>query len=103
MFFLCNTLRHTEKFKTIDELKELYEVGFKGKELQVVSGMVNILHQIEQESDDIQVNIRQTMFEIEETLNPVDVIFIYKIIEWAGDISNIAQDIGDRMHIMVIR
>ena len=27
MFFLCNTLGHTERFKTIDELKEYIETG----------------------------------------------------------------------------
>ena len=26
MFFLCNTLGHIEKFKTIDELKEYIEI-----------------------------------------------------------------------------
>ncbi|HHT9115387.1 MAG TPA: hypothetical protein ACFYEL_02850 [Candidatus Wunengus californicus] len=26
MFFLCNTLRHIEKFKTIDELKAYIEI-----------------------------------------------------------------------------
>lgn len=89
--------------KTIEELDKLYEAGFKGKEIQIVSGMVNILHDIEQESDTIQINVRRLLFDIEKTLNPIDVIFIYKIIEWTGDISNIAQAIGDRMLIMVLR
>ena len=36
-------------------------------------------------------------------LPPVDVIFLYKIIDWIGDLANRAQTVGGRLQILIAR
>jgi uncharacterized protein Yka (UPF0111/DUF47 family) len=51
----------------------------------------------------MQVELRDIIFVLERELPPVNVIFIYKIIEWTGDLADRAQDIGDRLQILLAR
>lgn len=87
----------------IHELDELLETGFSGSEIKVVDGMIAKLWQIERETDEMQIHLRQSVFELESSLDPVTVIFMYQIIEWTGDLANHAQDIGDRLQILLAR
>ncbi|HCU04880.1 MAG: TIGR00153 family protein [Gammaproteobacteria bacterium GWE2_42_36] len=92
-----------QAYKTISELDEISEAGFRGKEVQVVEGMVNELHRIEQEADQLEIKVRQVVFELENEMPPVSVIFLYKIIEWTGDIAGYSQRIGDGLQILIAR
>jgi predicted phosphate transport protein (TIGR00153 family) len=87
----------------IHELDELLETGFSGNEVKLVEGMITKLSKIERDTDEQQIHLRQILFGIEEKLPPVNVIFLYKIIEWTGDIADRAQDIGDRLQILLAR
>lgn len=87
----------------IHELDELLETGFSGSEIKLVEGMIENLSSIERETDQIQIELRQLVFEFEDTQPPVEIIFLYKIIEWTGDLANRAQDIGDRLQILLAR
>lgn len=83
--------------KAIDELDELVETGFRGHEAKVVENMVLELEQVERDTDRIQLQIRQQMFALESTLNPVNVIFLYKIIDWTGELADRSQQVGQRI------
>jgi len=96
-----NAAKHA--YEAINELDELFEAGFSGKEMQVIEGMVNRLHKIERESDGIEIKVRQAVFEIEADLPPVNVVFLYKVIEWTGDIAGYAQRVGDGLQILIAR
>lgn len=87
----------------IHELDELLETGFSGNEIKLVEGMIAHLWRIERDTDELQVQLRQGIFNLEATLAPVDVIFLYKVIEWTGDLADRAQDIGDRLQILLAR
>jgi uncharacterized protein len=89
--------------KVIRELDKLLEVGFRGREVKIVEEMVDILHQIEKDTDRMQIQIRRTIFSIEGKLPPVGVVFLYKVIEWTGDLANRAQHVGDRLQMLVAR
>ena len=41
--------------------------------------------------------------EVEETLPPVQVMFLYKIIEQTGDIADHAENVGSRLQLMLAR
>ncbi len=41
--------------------------------------------------------------DLEKTLNPIDVMFLYQIIEWVGDLADIAERVGARLEIMLAR
>ncbi|MEE4303375.1 MAG: TIGR00153 family protein [Wenzhouxiangella sp.] len=89
--------------KTVNELDELFETGFRGSEIDLVMGMIKKLDEIENDSDTLQVEFRAKLFEIEKDLPPIDVMFLYKIIDWTGDLGDLAQRVGSRLHLMIAR
>ena len=104
MSYLKASLRTVGKAKkAIHELDELLETGFRGVEVKVVEKMIIELDDCEHETDELQVTIRRKLFEIEDSLSPVDVMFLYKVIEWTGDLSDDAQIIGGQLQLLLAR
>ena len=89
--------------KAINELEELLETGFKGREVTLVEKMLVELDAIEQDTDEMQIRIRRQLRKLESELNPVDVMFLYKIIEWVGELADIAERVGSRLELMLAR
>lgn len=89
--------------RTINELDELVETGFRGHEVKLVQSMIQELDQIEGDTDKLQVTIRHALFTIEKDLPPVDVIFLYKIIDLTGDVADRAQRVGSRLQLLLAR
>jgi len=89
--------------KAINELDELIETGFSGREIQIVEELIEELDRLERNNDEQQITIRSTLFKLESELPPVDVIFLYKIIEWVGDLADRAQKVGGRLQMLVAR
>ena len=81
----------------INELDELVETGFRGREAKRAEEMVLVLDKIERDTDSMQVSLREKLFQIEKQLDPIDVIFLYKIIDWTGDLADRAQHVGHRL------
>ncbi|WP_045857441.1 TIGR00153 family protein [Teredinibacter purpureus] len=89
--------------KAINEMDELLETGFGGRELDVVENMVSVLNDLEQATDHQQIDIRAGLFKLEAELPPVDVIFFYRIIEEIGDLADRAQKTGQRLLQLLAR
>lgn len=87
----------------IGELDQLVEAGFRGYEVKIVGEMIKNLDKIERETDAIQIKVRQQLFAIESELPPVDVMFLYKIIEWTGDLADRAQHVGAQLQLLLAR
>lgn len=83
--------------KAIRELNDLLETGFRGNEVKLVEEMITKLDDIEHETDEMQVSIRQKLFELEKELSAVDVMFLYRIIDWVGDLADRAQKVGGHL------
>jgi len=89
--------------KAVNELDELVETGFRGKEVELVEQMIKTLDKIESDTDKIQVRVRNELFAIESELNPVEVMFLYRIIDWIGDLGDLSQRVGSRLELMLAR
>ena len=89
--------------KAINELDELVETGFRGKEVDLVVEMIKTLDKIEGDTDKIQVLVRNELFAIESEINPVEVMFLYRIIDWIGDLGDLSQRVGSRLELMLAR
>ncbi len=89
--------------KAINELDELVETGFGGQEIKIVSDMITKLDEIESDTDNLQSAIRHQIFAIEKDLPPVDVMFLYRIIEATGDVADNSQRVGSRLQLMLAR
>jgi len=82
----------------IEQLDELVQVGFGGgRELDKVNKMITGVRRSENNIDNILHRLRRGLFEIEEQLNPVSVIFWYKLIGLLGDISDQSENVADRL------
>jgi|TARA_B100002003_G_C14149489_1_gene552825 predicted phosphate transport protein (TIGR00153 family) len=87
----------------INELDELVETGFRGGEVKLVEKMLTELDRIESDTDHIEAEIRMALFQIEKDLNPVEVIFLYRIIDNTGELADLAQRVGSRLQLMLAR
>jgi len=87
----------------IHELDELLETSFSGSEVKVVEGMIAKLTQIEHDTDEMQIRLRQIMLKLEDQLPPIHVMFLYKIIEWTGELADGAHEVGDRLQILLAK
>ena len=83
--------------QTLDELDELFETGFSGREIDLISDMISKLNTAEHEADEKQQEVQMLLYKMESEINPVDVMFLYRIIDWVGDIADNAQAVGNRM------
>ena len=89
--------------KAINEFDELVETGFSGHEIDIVTEMITKLDSIESDTDNLQAEIRRKIFAIENDLPPVEVIFLYLIIQSTGDVADRAQNVGSRLQLMLAR
>jgi predicted phosphate transport protein (TIGR00153 family) len=87
--------------KSVRELDELFTAGFKGAEVDLVSQMIEELDTIETHTDKQQAALRAALFEIEKTLDPVDAVFLYKVIELTGEIADMAQRVGRHLELLL--
>jgi len=87
--------------KSVRELDELFTAGFRGAEVELVSGLIEELDQIETDTDDKQAALRWAVFAIEDSLNPVDAVFMYKVIELTGEIADMAERVGRRLELLL--
>jgi predicted phosphate transport protein (TIGR00153 family) len=87
--------------KSVRELDELFTSGFRGAEVSLVTSLIETLDNIETETDDLQASLRRKLFKIEESLKPVDVIFLYRVIELTGEIANMAERVGRRLELLL--
>ncbi|MCX2782211.1 TIGR00153 family protein [Microbulbifer thermotolerans] len=92
-----------QALRAINELDELLESGFAGREVDIVRRMIEELDELERKSDKLEVEIRAALFAIEKDLPPVDVIFLYRIIEWVGDLADRALSVGNRLQLLLAR
>ena len=89
--------------EAINELDDLLQTGFRGREVQLVDKIIHQLDEIEGETDTLQITIRKDLLAIETDMNPVDVMFLYQIIDWVGDLADLAERVGARLEILLAR
>jgi len=92
-----------QALKVINELDELLETGFRGKEVELVEGLIAELDELEHQTDVSQIKLRAKLFELEGSLPPVNVMFLYKIIDQIGDLADISENIGGRLLLLIAR
>ena len=89
--------------KAINELDELLETGFRGNEVKIVEEMIVTLDEIEQDSDERLSEVRQGIFKLENEFSAIDIMFLYKLVQWIGELAEHAQTVGARLQILIAR
>ncbi len=81
----------------IEELDELLEVGFGGREIDKLTTMIAGVRRSEHNLDAILQRTRKALFAVESRLDPVSVMFWYQIIDMLGSISDQCENVADRL------
>ena len=87
--------------KSVRELDELFTAGFRGAEVDLVVSLIEELDRIETDTDDQQAALRGELFDIEKTLDPIDAMFMYKVIELTGEVADMAERVGRRLELLL--
>ena len=100
-FVTCNIDAAKQARKSVRELDELFTAGFKGAEVELVAELIEELDRLETLTDEQQTELRAEVFEIEKTLDPIDAIFLYQVIELTGEIADMAERVGRRLELLL--
>ena len=87
--------------KSVRELDELFTAGFRGAEVALVSDLIEELDRIETQTDEQQTALRSALFEIEKSLDPIDAMFLYEVIQLTGEIADMAERVGRRLELLL--
>ncbi|NNC77165.1 MAG: TIGR00153 family protein [Woeseiaceae bacterium] len=87
--------------KSVRELDELFTAGFRGAEVKLAAALIEELDRIETDTDDKQAALRASIYKVESTLNPVDAVFMYQVIELTGEIADMAERVGRRLELLL--
>ena len=87
----------------ISELDELLEMGFRGRRVDRVIEMIEDLGRIETETDKHEMKLTEKLFQLEDEMKPLSVIFWYELFRLIADIADYAEDVGDRLRLLIAR
>lgn len=87
----------------IEEMDELVEVGFRGREAVKVDDMAAEVHDLEASTEELKSQLNKKLFSVEEQQSPVTVMLWYQLSEWILDISVRAEKTSDRVRLMLAR
>ena len=93
----------TQAKSMIEELDKLVHVGFSGREHDKVTKMIDGVRKSEHNIDKILKRVNRSLFSIEKELEPVSVMFWYRIIEELGKLSDHAENMADRLLLFLFK
>lgn len=87
----------------IQELDELLEVGFTGREVKRVEGMLKDLDKMERRTDKLSISLCAKLFKLESELPPVDVMYYYRVMALLSTVADDAEMVGDRLQLLMAK
>tara|TARA_B100000902_G_scaffold189083_1_gene180857 strand:+ start:342 stop:956 length:615 start_codon:yes stop_codon:yes gene_type:complete len=102
-YYQINLNTSAQALKAINELDGLLETGFRGREANLVEELLEELDELEHQSDVSQVKLRAMLFQMEDSLPPVNVIFLYRVIDRLGELADISQKVGGRLLLLIAK
>ena len=84
-------------------LDELVEIGFRGRETERVEEKIQELGVIETETDNQGMSLVGHLFEHQDELSALEVVYWDKLIELIGDIADYAEHAGNRLRLLIAR
>ena len=87
----------------ISHLEDFSSTQDKTKFIEHVSNMIMVLDNLENETDQLQIHARNALFALENTFSPVDALALYKLLEWTGDLADLAHELGGRLISLLVQ
>ena len=87
----------------IDQLSEVSRLAFGSRASGELDKIISNLDSLEEESDRSEVTVRLQLFNIEKDFPPIDVIFLYDVINKIGELADRAEQVGHRLTLIAVR
>jgi predicted phosphate transport protein (TIGR00153 family) len=87
--------------KIMEELDELLETGFRGRESMKVVSMIDELNRIETDTDQKAIDLLHELFAHEADIDPVSLMVWHRLIRWIGDLANYSEKVGNRLRLLL--
>ncbi len=87
--------------ETLHNLDTLVGTGFIPSRMRVIEAGVDSVDDKERLSDLTESDVRHRLFEIEDEMDPIDVMFLYQVIDLIGEIADRAQAVANRIRIVI--
>ncbi|MFQ5901784.1 MAG: TIGR00153 family protein [Thermodesulfobacteriota bacterium] len=90
-----------QAFTIIEEMDELVETSFRGREAKKVLNMIYELGTMEWKADEKQFELLKKIFDMEDKFKPIEIFMWMKIFGKIGDLANNAERMGNRLRLML--
>ena len=87
----------------VGHLEELFRFSFGGNVADRMQELILELDNLEKTNDQTEINLRAELFKLEADLPPIDVMFLYDIINKIGELSDRSQQVGHRISLIASR
>jgi len=87
----------------IDQLAEVSRLAFGNKASTELDKIISGLDSQEREIDQLEIVVRQQLFDIEKDFPPIDVMFLYDVINKIGELADRAEQLGHRLTLIAVR
>ena len=89
--------------EVIEELDELLECGFRGREAGVVEKMLEALERSGANARAAASECTERLFQQEEHLKPVSVVLWHQLIRWLEELADQAVEVGECVRLLIAR
>jgi len=89
--------------EAVNYIDELFQFSFGGNAAIKMQQLIEKLDSLENKNDQTEINLRAELFAIEKDLPPVNVIFLYDVINKIGELSDRAEQVGHRISLIASR
>jgi predicted phosphate transport protein (TIGR00153 family) len=86
--------------RVVNELDELVETGFQGREVGRVQEMIDELARLESETDALQDKATRRLFAMEAELG-VATVFWHRMLGEIADLADYAERVGNRLRLLI--
>ena len=81
----------------IKSTHNLFRSGFAAQESREVDRNIVDVERLERRSDKVQAKLRSRLYKLESDLSAVDVMFMYQVIVWLGNIPDRAETVAHKL------
>jgi predicted phosphate transport protein (TIGR00153 family) len=81
----------------IASTQTLFRSGFASQEARKVEQNIVEVERLERRTDKVQAKLRARLYKLEHDLSPVDVMFMYQVLVWMGNIADHAQTVAHKL------
>ena len=86
-----------------NHIDELFQFAFGGNAADEMQKLIRQLDTLEDHCDETEIMLRSQLFAIEKDLPPIDVMFLYSVINKIGELADIAEQVGHRISLIASR